>query len=251
MTKLEQSTRRKPACTIDEIGAEGSERMRRNEKRVLVHIFISLCVGFAMISCGGSEDTVGDEVQPPSYPSSYPNAKIIFVTSEVGDGNLIGWMSECSGRSTGLEAADCICQAYAKRGKLSGTYKAWLSDATTSASSRLSHSGLQYVNRRGKLIAANWSELANGARPCDSIMNYDENGEIRQLPYQLVWTGTDGFGNIHSLLKYCDNWTSGVSSAGGMCGITIVPTNGNLDACWTQWGWRPCDDLNGLICVEQ
>ncbi len=229
--------------------------MKGNVKRGIVCVFTSLCIGLAIISCGGSEDSVGDDDQSPAYPPSYPDAKIIFITSDVGNGNLIDWMSSCSGRSTGLEAGDCICQEYAKRGKLSGTYKAWLSDGTTSASSRLSHSDLPYVNRRGELIAANWSELANGTRQCDSIMNYDEHGDKRQLPYHLVWTGTDGFGNIQSFLKHCNNWTSGISSAGGMCGYTIVPapgTAGNLgEGCWTQWGWRPCDDLNGLICVEQ
>lgn len=226
--------------------------MKRNRKWGFVHLFISLSIGFAMISCSGSEDSVsGGDDQQQTYPSSYPNAKIIFITSTNDNGNLIGWMPECSGRSTGLEAADCICQEHARRGDLSGTYKAWLSDATTSASSRLSHSNLPYVNRRGEQIAANWTELTNGTKQCNNIMNYDESGEYMSEQFSLVWTGTDKFGNIHSFQKHCNNWTSGNAWAGGMCGMAIVPASGNFDGCWTEWGWRDCDLSKRLYCVEQ
>ena len=226
--------------------------MKRIKKSGFVYLIVSLSIGFVMISCGGSGDGgSGGGNQPPTYPSSYPNAKIIFVTHTIDNGNLRGWMPECSGRSTGLEAADCICQEHATRwGNLSGTYKAWLSDSTTSASSRLTHFNGPYVNRKGEQIAANWTELTNGTLQCTDKMNYDESGEYMSTQFDLVWTGTDASGNIHPYLKHCNNWTSGAPGYGGMCGGVTAPTS-NFGGCWTQWGWRDCDDHNRLYCVEQ
>jgi len=218
-------------------------------------VYLILALFMALLpSCGGSGDGgSGGDNQPPTYPSSYSNAKIIFVTHTIDNGNLIGWMPECSGRSTGLEAADCICQEHATRwGNLSGTYKAWLSDSTTSASSRLNHFNGPYVNRRGEQIAANWTELINGTLQCTNEINYDESGEYMSEQFSLVWTGTDASGNVHEWQKHCDNWTSGDAWVGGMCGSTIVPQYyGNFDGCWTEWGWRDCDGWNRLYCVEQ
>jgi len=233
--------------------------MKRSKKWGFVHLFISLSIGFAMISCGGDGDGDGGSGggnQPPTYPSSYPNAKIIFVTHTIDNGNLRGWMPECSGRSTGLEAADCICQEHATRwGNLSGTYKAWLSDSTTSASSRLSHSNLPYVNRRGEAIAANWTELTK--LRCTNSLNYDESGDLMSTQFSLVWTGSDSSGNIPSPMRNCNNWTSeSASGSGGWVGsATVDPYWPNFDGCWSEWvdgnGWRDCDLWNRLYCVEQ
>ena len=223
--------------------------MKRSRIWSFVRSMGTLFFALTLFSCGGCGD--GDDAAAPetSYPSSYPNAKIIFVTSYGGDGNLKAWEPDCSGRSTGLEAADCICQAYARKGKLSGTYKAWLSDSKTSAASRLAHADVPYVNRRGKVIANNWSDLTSGALLCSDEMRYSETGEY--MPDKLVWTGTDKSGNIHPYNKHCNDWTSGAAGLGGMCGAVYgVPQN--FGGCWTEWGWRPCDDQrNCLYCVEQ
>ena len=61
-----------------------------------------------------------------------------FVTSSSGTGNLGSWPDAGSGLPgvggfVGLDAADAICQAHASRAGLSGTYVAWLSDASTDA----------------------------------------------------------------------------------------------------------------------
>jgi Collagenase NC10 and Endostatin len=223
--------------------------MKRSRIWSFVRSMGTLCIAFTLVSCGGSGDKDGAANPGTSYPSSYPNAKIIFVTSYGGNGNLKAWEPDCSGRSTGLEAADCICQAYARRGNLSGTYKAWLSDSKTSAASRLAHANVPYVNRRGEVIANNWSELTAGALLCTDKMRYSETGEY--MPDKLVWTGTDKSGNIHPLNRHCNDWTSGAAVWGGMCGaIYAVPEN--FGGCWTEWGWRDCDDYNNcLYCVEQ
>lgn len=223
--------------------------MKRSGVWPFVRSMGTVCIALTLASCGGNDDENRAADPGTSYPSSYPNAKIIFVTENGGNGNLKAWESACSGRSTGLEAADCICQARAQRGKLSGTYKAWLSDSKTSAASRLTHADVPYVNRRGEVIANNWIDLIAGALQCTDKMKYTETGEYNSYN-QLVWTGTDKSGNIHSMNKHCSDWTSGAAAVGGMCGaIYVVPSN--FGGCWTEWGWRDCDDINYLYCVEQ
>jgi hypothetical protein len=148
-------------------------------------------------------------------------------------------------------AADCICQEHAVRwGNLSGTYKAWLSDSTTSASSRLSHSSQPYVNRRGDLIAANWTALTNGTMQCTDVTNYNESGDISSAQFNLVWTGTNASGNTYT--GNCSNWTSASAGASAWVGCASTDTGyPNFNGCWTGWGSRPCDDWNRLYCVEQ
>ncbi len=168
-------------------------------------------------------------------------------------GNLKNWMPECSGVSTGLEAADCLCQLHAERwGNLSGTYKAWLSDSTTSASARLSHSSQPYVNRRGQLIAANWTELTNVTLQCNDVMNYDESGEFMSTQFNMVWTGTDSSGNIatyEGVMRNCNDWTSS-TALGGYVGLSSSNPS-CAGGGWTFWGMRNCIDPNRLYCVEQ
>lgn len=216
-------------------------------------VLVIILLIFALSGCdgggGGGDD---DPYNPSDYPSTYPNAKIIFVTHTIDTGDLSDWMVECQ-HLTGLVAADCICQQHAERwGNLSGTYKAWLSDSTTSASSRLTHSDTPYVNRRGEQIAANWDELTAGTLQCDDIMNYDEGGDYMSTQFHLVWTGTDRFGEIMDPSKTCDDWNSGNAWDGGYTGsATVDEYYDNKDGCWTEWGWRDCDGWNRLYCVEQ
>jgi len=61
----------------------------------------------------------GCEPIPPNPP------KFAFVTTWEGDGNI-----------GGLAAADAICQTEAEDAELPGTYKAWLSDSSSSPSTR-------------------------------------------------------------------------------------------------------------------
>src|SRR4029077_17175057 len=67
---------------------------------------------------------------------------IVFVSSATYGGGNLG----------GLTGADPKCQSLATAAVLPGTYKAWLSDDTTSAASRLTHSTNPYVLVDGKTI---------------------------------------------------------------------------------------------------
>ncbi len=224
--------------------------MRRNVAFAIALVLAGTIFAGYLISCGGGGGGGGgDGAQPPTYPPSYANAKIIFITHTIDTGNLKNWMPECSGMSTGLATADCICQEHAMRwGNLSGTYKAWLSDSTMSASARLSHSSQPYVNRRGEVIAANWTELTNGTLQCNDTMNYDESGEFMSTQFNMVWTGTSASGSISA--TNCNNWTSSSTSGSGAVGLSSSNPS-CVGGGWTYWGSRPCDDWNRLYCVEQ
>jgi hypothetical protein len=158
-------------------------------------VFSAAMITGYLISCSG--DGGGRSSAPQPYPPSYANAKIIFVTSTLDSGDLRHWLLACAKKSTGLDAADCVCQEHASTwGDLSGTYKAWLSDSYTSASARLAHSLQPYVNRRGDQIAANWTELMSGSLQCSDRMSYDESGQPVAVEYNKAWTATDANGNI-------------------------------------------------------
>ena len=75
-------------------------------------------------------DSAGNE----RVPACSPTPKRVFVTSSTFDGNL-----------GGLAGADVKCQGAATTAGLPGTFRAWLSDSTTSASARLTHSALPYA----------------------------------------------------------------------------------------------------------
>jgi len=63
------------------------------------------------------------------------SAKKVFATSTTGTGDLTSWATYiASGSSaTGVAAGDAICQARATAMGITGAFKAWLSDSTTSA----------------------------------------------------------------------------------------------------------------------
>jgi hypothetical protein len=87
----------------------------------------------------------------------------LFVTNATYTGNL-----------GGLSAGDSICQASADGAGLTGTFKAWLSDTSTTAGSRFTHPTLPYILRDGTLIANDWTDLTDGS--IAHAIDLDENG---------------------------------------------------------------------------
>ncbi len=232
------------------------------------HVGIAaLILALAMASCSGSKGGGSSGTPEETYPPTYAGKKIIFLTHMQDTANLFGWMSQCSGRSTGVEAADCICQQHAQLwGNLSGTYKAWLSDSKQSAAARLTHATVPYVNRRGEQLAADWTGLATA--PCSDLMKYDEEGMLLSDTSMLVWTGSDSAGNMvmdtyYNVPGTCSDWTSEKSYNSGFVGQAGFDEGSwwpNFPGCWSEWtetsnhtpgGKRACDDWNHLYCVEQ
>lgn len=106
-------------------------------------------------------------------------AKIIFLTSAYYTGNL-----------GGLAGADEKCQTAATSAGLPGTYKAWLSNSSTSAADRWTHSNLAYVRTDGEIIAADWANLVDGSMALATTINANEYGQyVQGAPPQTIMFG--------------------------------------------------------------
>lgn len=161
----------------------------------------------------------------------------VFVTSTSGTGNLATWAG--AGGATGLAAGDAICRARALAAGMANSdrFTALLSDATTSAASRVTGVG-PFVRPDGVLIAATRSQLL--AEHLTSI-TVDENGAY--VGDGVAWTGSaDGsVGSFH-----CSGWTSAGSSLGQVGSLT---TTWHPD--WVGQGISMCGQaIPRLYCVE-
>jgi hypothetical protein len=79
----------------------------------------------------------------------------------------------------GIDGADARCGQVASAAKLNGTFKAWISDATTSAASRLSHAAVPYRLVNGAQVAADVNLYALTA----SLRGAGERGWIASLDF--------------------------------------------------------------------
>jgi hypothetical protein len=168
--------------------------------------------------------------------------KTVFVTSTLYKGGQLG----------GLDGADAKCQARAAAANLVGTYRAWLSDSTGSPASRFTQDVGPYVLVNGSIVANNWAGLTSnalrhalditelgGAPPASTTM---------ECSGPLVWTDTDGSGNLENPGETCGDWsdTIGQNSAWGLATAQDTWTsfcNGGSSAA--------CSSLAPLYCFQQ
>jgi hypothetical protein len=171
----------------------------------------------------------------------------IFISSQTYNGDL-----------DGLAGADQKCQDLADAAGLVGPFKAWLSDGTTNAASRLTASAAPYQLADGTRVAHDFADLIDGALLAP--INRDENGAFLSA---RAWTGTApagtacyrgntgvctstspsaGSGVTRTL---CANWTAAVAQDESVTGVAQV------DGRWTLEGDRDCTDQHRLYCVEQ
>jgi hypothetical protein len=155
-----------------------------------------------------------------------------------------------------LAAGDTICASAAFGAALGGSWKAWLSSSSTSASSRLEHAAVPYELLDGTILAANWTELVSGSlrHPIDR----DEHDTL--VPWSstsgaysgMAWTGTLGDGSYaggQSTASSCADWTSG--SANGVIGGPLDLDGGPVGSNWTQFFATICSQVASLYCFEQ
>lgn len=157
--------------------------------------------------------------------------KKVFVSSATYNGNL-----------GGLSGADAKCQALADAVPLGGTYKAWLSDGTTSAASRITQSSTGYRMVNGTKIADNWADLTDGT--INAVLNVTQTGGTAASAE--VWTNTSTAGGIYGGGYHCTNWTSSSSGVFGAVGST----NWAL-SLWTEYTIAACNLARRLYCLEQ
>lgn len=171
---------------------------------------------------------IGHTFNAPWTVTTFP-PKRIFVTSTSTNGNL-----------SGLAGADLRCQNLADAVPLGGTFKAWLSDGTTSAASRLNQFASYYVLVNGVRVANNWADLTDGNLM--ARINITESGATVA---GSVWTNTTRTGAINNT-RHCTNWTVGTSAQPGSEGTT-----GNADYSWTDETYNNCNFSRRLYCFEQ
>jgi hypothetical protein len=157
-----------------------------------------------------------------------------FATSTLHTGNL-----------GGLTGADAICQQRASAAGLSGTYKAWLSDATESPVTRFVQNPGRYVRTDGLPVAANWADLVSGV--IKTNLDRTETGQFINDDRE-AWTNTGANGTpyVTDPNLICSEWGSGSSGVLGRVGETD-----QVDGDWTSSHVDPCDSPWRLYCFQQ
>lgn len=147
-----------------------------------------------------------------------------------------------TGNLGGLAGADAICQARAQAIALPGTFRAWLSTATVSAASRLSHHTGPYVLITGVKVADDWADLTDGT--LDHAINrtpegYDITGT------QQARTGTTELGASHPTGD-CNGWTSAATNL-----FVRVGRVAQSSSLWSTAVNDNCFTNSFIYCVEQ
>jgi TolB-like protein len=106
-------------------------------------------------------------------------SKIVFVSSARYTGNL-----------GGVAGADAKCQQLAEAAGLPGTYKAWLSDKTSSPAATFTRWNGPYVLVDGTKVASNWLGLTE--RFHFVPINISETGQDAGKSFQWTNTGSSG-----------------------------------------------------------
>lgn len=155
----------------------------------------------------------------------------IFVTSQTYNGNL-----------GGLSGADSICATRAAAGSLTsalpGTWKAVLSDETTSAASRLNIQNIPVKNVAGEVVA---SAGFFWISPHTTAVSYSEDG----LPsVSNPYTATTTSGGLHAG-RTCNNWTDGTSGVTGRTG-----NDNAINNAWISQLNTTCDTVSTLYCIN-
>ena len=155
--------------------------------------------------------------------------KRVFVSSTYYAGNL-----------GGVSGADTKCQLRANAANLGGFWRAWLSDGTFSASSRLTKSPNPYRLVNGTIVANSWIDLTDGT--LTNPININESGGYVNSSNGVVHTNTTASGAIASA-NHCSNWTSSTGLGFyGLAGVTY--------SAWTQGRNSDCAIAKRLYCFE-
>ncbi len=129
------------------------------------------------------------------YAASGTNAKLVFVTQGTWTGNL-----------GGVAGADAKCQAEATAASVPGTFRAWISTASTSPAQRFSQTAGPYLLADGTLLATSWADLTDGTLlvpPRVPVAGAALPSFVR------VWTGTQFNGTaLTATADHCSGWTS-------------------------------------------
>jgi hypothetical protein len=170
-----------------------------------------------------------------------------FITSTVHDGAL-----------GGVQGADLLCRNVAMMAGLANasTFRAWISDAFSSPTTRFDQADLSdvpYVLLSGRILADDFAELTElGPR---TGISGTETGQ--SLVQRNVWTNTDPFGEPFSDVDDCAGWTTNTDSSGSRIGLNALPVE--MGPAWDTWKtqrhWTSvlgqlCEAKSHLYCFE-
>ncbi len=186
-------------------------------------------------------------------------ARLMFVTSSSGTGNLSTWT--LAGGNTGLAAADAVCNAEAAAAALPGTYVAWLSNSTSDAYCRVHGLTGKKANNCGlgalPVAAGPWVRTDSARTPAapaiDKLLAPTRQtfypvsilaggSDVTGSSPQLIFTGTNDTGAYTGTA--CTDWTT----TAGNAAMGDVLGGGTS---WTDQGTDPsCASSGRLRCVE-
>ena len=141
-----------------------------------------------------------------------------------------------------LSVADAKCQASADGAGLSGTYLAWISNATESPSTRFTRNNIPYVGTTGLVIANNYTDLTDGN--IQNPIRFDQVGND-SVPGLSPFTGTTPTGLPSG--SHCLNWTDNTVSFNYTAGSQSMTDSG-----WSATSTPDCTTPGQRIyCFEQ
>jgi hypothetical protein len=146
----------------------------------------------------------------------------------------------------GIAGGDKKCQSFAAAAGLSGTFRAWLSDAHTDAIDRVPDAGPWRRVIDGAQTDIVFQTKANWQGFPKPGGEYDEYGHIAISAASGTWTGTAVGGTKSNAT--CTDWTA--SDAFATIGRKGDDLN-SADQTWTQWAdGQPCSAMGALICYQ-
>lgn len=161
--------------------------------------------------------------------------RTVFITSATVTGNL-----------GGIAGADALCNSLAAASSLPGTYKAWLSDGTSSPATTFTKNYSYLLPDGTTIVAYSWADLIDGTLA--SYIDQNESGSGVTNVLVMTNTNTDGTTIVDAA---CQNFTS--DSEDEYLGLGINDGVGS-SADWTTYATGPCLSTfysYRLYCFEQ
>lgn len=168
----------------------------------------------------------------------------VFVTATSYAGNGFG----------GIPGADALCQSTADGAGLIGTFRAWISDASSTVADRFTNTAQAgpYVlvanagdgGNPPPTVSADFAMLTGCGSGGDCLQNpINRTATGAEQATTTVWTGTSPEGSAGTS---CTNWSTKGFEFSGLVGITS-----EKNFAWTSLGPYFCDGNYALYCFEQ
>jgi len=176
-------------------------------------------------------------------PFAKPGARV-FVTSELGAGDLSQWPHALGSGLQGVAAGDRICQSLASEAGYGApsSFVAWLSTAGHPALDRLTIDG-PWRRQGGTEVAANKANLLAGT-PNDLALESDVELDDQGVHTNgVVYTGTGVDGQPTGF--DCNGWTSASAGDAGTVGFRQ-----SASGQWTESSAGSCNFPHSIYCFS-